>query len=539
SDTVVEPGCQELNNFYEPLAFFHALKSNNSSRTLRRKTSDITMDQGLSQGDDVMVILRVLVVCLLSSFSAFSAYSQSAMAKKPSADRFADVEKEFQALAKKFGVETKDLGVYATVGEGADMKVLLDIQGDRVMIPASISKVATASAVLAHFPPGHKFKTQLLLADAIQGENLKGPLYLKGGGDPSFVSENMWYLVNAFTRMKIKKIEGDIVVDDSLFDSIRYDGSRQKERVDRAYDAPVGAMSFNWNSVNIFVRPRATGESADVFIDPENDYIRLVNKAKTASGNSNNLLADRQDDRKFEGDVIHVGGSLGVGMSETVVFKNVTQPDLWAGANLKSFLQQRGIQVTGKVRRGVVAEKARIVAESESKAIEQIVADMNKFSNNYVAEMLTKNLGATKKTQGASLADGVAVINEHMQSLGVPAAQYRLDSPSGLTRSNRMSSFAMWKVLQHLRDDFQVQPEFLTSLPIAGVDGTLKKRMKNSAAERWVRAKTGFLTGVVTLAGYAGIEDGRVITFSFIYNGSRDETKVRAFFDNLLIYLVK
>jgi D-alanyl-D-alanine carboxypeptidase/D-alanyl-D-alanine-endopeptidase (penicillin-binding protein 4) len=126
-----------------------------------------------------------------------------------------------------------------------------------------------------------------------------------------------------------------------------------------------------------------------------------------------------------------------------------------------------------------------------------------------------------------------------MQSLGVPADQYRLNSPSGLSRENKMSAFAMWKVLQHLRNDFQVQPEFLTSLPIAGVDGTLKKRMKGSPGERWVRAKTGFLTGVVALAGYAGLEDGRVITFTFIYNGSTDETKIRAFFDNLLIYLVK
>ncbi|WP_374000648.1 D-alanyl-D-alanine carboxypeptidase/D-alanyl-D-alanine-endopeptidase [Bdellovibrio bacteriovorus] len=454
-------------------------------------------------------------------------------------EKFADVQKEFEALAKKFGVSTKDVGIYATIGEGEELKTLLDVNGQKVMIPASISKVATASAVLASFPPGYKFKTQLLTSGDVKNGTLKGNLYLKGGGDPSFVSENMWFLVNAFTRAKIKKIEGDIIVDDSLFDKVRYDMSRQKERVDRAYDAPVGAMSFNWNSVNIFVRPNGAGNGADVSIDPENDYIRLVNKAKTISGSANKLLADRQEDKKFNGDVIHVGGSIGQGLKEVVVFKNITQPDLWAGYNLKSFLGQRGITLTGNIKNGVTPEKAELVAESESKAIEAIVADMNKFSNNYVAEMLTKNLGAVKKTKGASLADGVTVLNEHMQSLGVPADQYHLQSPSGLTRDNKMSSFAMWKVLQHLRNDFRVQPEFLTSLPIAGVDGTLKKRMKNSPAERWVRAKTGFLTGVVSLAGYAGLEDGRVVTFSFVYNGSTDETKIRSFFDNLLIYLVK
>lgn len=449
------------------------------------------------------------------------------------------VESELNSLAKKHGVQIKDLGMYASTGEGEGLKVLIDINGQQTMIPASITKIATASAVLANFPPGHKFKTQLWTTGDIKNGILKGNLYLKGGGDPSFVSENMWFLVNAFLRTDIKRIEGDIVVDDSLFDKMRYDISRQKERVDRAYDAPVGAMSFNWNSVNIFVRPGKVGEEAKVTIDPENDYIRLVNKAKTTSGSDNKLVADRKEDSKFDGDVIHVGGSIGRGNKEIVVFKNIMQPDLWSGYNLKSFLSQRGISVTGTVKTGAMPETAALAAESESKAIEQILADMNKFSNNYVAEMLTKNLGTLKKQKAVTLADGMSVINEHMQSLKIPKDQMELSSPSGLTRENKMSAFALWKVLQHLRNDFRVQPEFLTSLPIAGIDGTLKKRMKGSNAERWVRAKTGYINNVVSLAGYAGLEDGRVITFTFIYNGSTDEAKVRQFFDNLLISLIK
>jgi D-alanyl-D-alanine carboxypeptidase/D-alanyl-D-alanine-endopeptidase (penicillin-binding protein 4) len=126
------------------------------------------------------------------------------------------------------------------------------------------------------------------------------------------------------------------------------------------------------------------------------------------------------------------------------------------------------------------------------------------------------------------------ILNDHMKTLGVPEKEYELYNPSGLTRDNKMSANAVWAVLKHLRNDFRVQPEFLTSLPIAGVDGTLKRRMKNGPAERWVRAKTGFLTGVVTLAGYAGREDGQVVTFTFIYNGSKDDQKVRSFYDEVL-----
>ncbi|MFM6930460.1 MAG: D-alanyl-D-alanine carboxypeptidase/D-alanyl-D-alanine-endopeptidase [Bdellovibrio sp.] len=450
-----------------------------------------------------------------------------------------NVEGDLNSLAKKHGVQLKDLGMYASIGEGEGRKVIMDINGQQSMIPASITKIATASAVLANFPPGYKFKTQLWTTGDVKSGVLKGNVYLKGGGDPSFVSENMWFLVNAFLRSDIKRIEGDIIVDDSLFDKMRYDISRQKERVDRAYDAPVGAMSFNWNSVNIFVRPGKAGEDAKVTIDPENDYIRLVNKAKTIGGSDNKLQADRKEDAKFDGDLIHVGGGIGKNNKEIVIFKNIMQPDLWSGYNLKAFLAQRGVSVTGAIKTGVTAETATLAAESESKAIEQILADMNKFSNNYVAEMLTKNLGTLKKQKAVTLADGMSVINEHMQSLQIPKDQMTLLSPSGLTRENKMSAFALWKVLQHLRNDFRVQPEFLTSLPIAGIDGTLKKRMKGSTAERWIRAKTGYINNVVSLAGYAGLEDGRVITFTFIYNGSTDEAKVRQFFDNLLISLLK
>ncbi|QLY26031.1 D-alanyl-D-alanine carboxypeptidase/D-alanyl-D-alanine-endopeptidase [Bdellovibrio sp. KM01] len=448
---------------------------------------------------------------------------------------------EMQSLAKKHKVQLSDLGIYASVGEGENLKVLLDNNGSKMMIPASITKVATASAVLANFPPGHKFKTQIWTTGDVDKKGiLKGNVYLKGGGDPSFVSENMWFLVNAFLRNDIKRVEGDIIVDDSLFDKMRYDISRQKERVDRAYDAPVGAMSFNWNSVNIFVRPGdKSGDDARVYIDPENEYIRLVTKAKTTSGSDNKLLADRKEDPKFDGDLLHVGGSIGKNNKEITVFKNITQPDLWSGYNLKSFLAQRNVTVTGAVKSGATPTTATLAAESESKAIEGIVADMNKFSNNYVAEMLTKNMGTMKKDKGVTLADGMVAIQEHMQALQIPKDQYHLESPSGLTRENRMSSFAMWKVLQHLRNDFRVQPEFLQSLPIAGIDGTLKKRMKGTNAERWVRAKTGYINNVVSLAGYAGLEDGTVITFSFIYNGATDEAMVRQYFDNLLKSLIK
>lgn len=445
-------------------------------------------------------------------------------------------KEKMEKILKKSGIAKSDLGIYVAGGE-SDPTTIFELNSTKKIIPASVTKVVTSGAVLRHFPPGSKMKTQILSEAAQEGSTLKGDLYLKGGGDPSFVSETMWYLVNVFTRTGIKTISGDVVVDDSLFDDLRFDPSRQKERVDRAYDAPTGAMSFNWNSVNIFIRPGAkAGQPAIVTLDPDNGYTHLKSKVETVgAGKSNSLEADRDESK--DGDILIVRGKIAADSKEIVIYKNITHPGLWAGENLKSFLAERGIVVKGKVRSGKVTKTARLLAEAEGHSIEQILADMNKFSNNFVAETLTKNMGALSGAPG-TIEKGMVVIRDYLKSLGLTEKDFELYNPSGLTRKNQLTPQALWRVLNDLRSQFQYQPEFVSSLPIAGIDGTLKKRMKGTPAERSVRAKTGFLTGVVSLAGYAGRRDGAVIPFVFMYNGSMDEGKVRRVFDELAESLV-
>ncbi len=446
--------------------------------------------------------------------------------------------KKLEQIIEKSKFPVSNFGLYVAGGEG-EAQVIFQKNADKKMIPASITKLVTAAAAISQFPPGTKFKTSLWSTATIENGTLKGDLILRGGGDPGFVSETMWYLVNVLTRTGVKIIEGDLIVDDSLFDKLRFDPSRQKERVDRAYDAPTGAMSFNWNSVNIFVRPgKKAGDPAIVFADPENQYIQLRAKVETTGhGGKTGVEVDRDEATKGPGDVVTVTGKIALDSKEVVVYKNITQPDLWVGYNLRSFMQQRGIEIKGAIKTGVTPGSAKLIAEAEGKPIQDILADMNKFSNNYIAEMLTKNMAAAQNPPG-TIEKGMNVLREYLQKIGVPASQYELQNPSGLTRENKMAAQALWRVLNDMRTQFRYQPEFVTSLPIAGIDGTLKKRMVGTPAERWVRAKTGFLTGVVALGGFAGRSDGTVIPFVFIYNGSADEAQVRALFDRLATALV-
>ncbi len=406
-------------------------------------------------------------------------------------------------------------------------KVVESINSKVLKSPASVSKLLTTYAVLQKLPLGFKFKTQLFL--------LNETLYIKGSGDPTFVSEKMWFLVNELVRSKIIAIK-DIVVDDSLFDSVRFDESRESTRVDRAYDAPVGAMSFNWNAINIFIRPNLDDEKGSVFLDPVTDYYQLQNLTKTVTGEvKKDLFAAVSNAEK----TITVSGQINKNSLEKVIYKSIDDPGLWTAHQLKSFLMQREIKVTGKIRRDDTPANAVLVASSESKSLAEILADMNKFSNNFVAEMLTKTLAAQEMKHGATLKKGVEVIRQELKNLGLTAADFVVMNPSGLTLENRLSAYAGNEILSALKNDFRTYSLVLESLPIAGIDGTLKKRMKNSVAEGWVRAKTGYIDTVVSLAGYAGRKNGDIYTFTFLYNGPREESIVREAFDQVLIYLLK
>lgn len=468
-------------------------------------------------------LIKITIPTVLFLFTFCNLSLVQAKKRKSSVVVKTDGKGDVLQILKKYKIDSSDVSLEIRSDDG----IVDALNPKQTKIPASVTKILTTFAVLQTLPPGFKFKTQLYY----DGTNL----FLKGSGDPSFVSEKMWYLVNEFTRAEIKSVK-DIIVDDTLFDQVRFDESRESKRVDRAYDAPVGAMSFNWNAVNVFVKPSEVGKKANVFVDPESDAYTLVNQTVTvASSPKKELVVSISNaDRK-----IVVSGEVSKNADEKGIFKSVSEPDIWSGIQLKAFLKQRNIEATGNIKKGQVPQLARLVATSESKSLAEVLADMNKFSNNFVAEMLIKNLAAQEVQQNASLKKGVEVIRSELKKIGLTNKDFEVDNPSGLTRENLLSAYALNEVLIAIKNDFTKFPVFVESLPIAGVDGTLKKRMRNSVAEGWVRAKTGHLDGVTSLAGYAGKKNGDIFTFSFLYNGPKDATVVREAFDQIVISLLQ
>lgn len=468
-------------------------------------------------------LLRLISICFVGLISVPShAISQ------------ASLESKLQVAMKESGFKTSEVGIWVGQRTEKGAEKIFGVSDETSMIPASLSKLITVGAVVKTLHPSFKFKTELLSPATLKNGALGGSLYLKGSGDPSFVSENMWVLVNNLTRTGIISIEGDLVVDDTRFDSIRIGEDRENVRNDRAYDAPLGAMSMNWNSVNVYVRPGKVGEPCEITADPVNTYIKVRNTCKTVSGSANGVNVDRTSEKSFWGDIVSVSGKIGVNSGEVVIYKNISRPDLWSGAHLLEFLKQRGIIVKGKVITGATPKDAKVLAFSESKQLSNVIADTAKWSNNFVAEMLVKNLAAEAGTLPATMPAGLKIVQKFTQQMGLTDKAFVFTNASGFTRDNRITAAQLGKYLTVMQSDFTVFPEYLMALPIAGVDGTLRNRMKSGKAERWVRAKTGLLDGVVGLAGYAGETDGDILSFACIFNGSpAKEAQARAFFDKL------
>ncbi|NOT79704.1 MAG: D-alanyl-D-alanine carboxypeptidase/D-alanyl-D-alanine-endopeptidase [Bacteriovoracaceae bacterium] len=449
-----------------------------------------------------------------------------------------EMELEFKKLIKKHHFSESSLGLFVD-DEG---KSIVDINAGSLMVPASLTKIVTGGAILTLLPLNKKFTTELWSKAPIEGANMKGSLCLKGGGDPSFVSEKMWYLVNEFVRTNTLAIEGDLLIDNSRFDSENFDSGRDSRRVDRAFDAPVSASSFNWNSVNVYIRPGKIGEPTQVFLDPKNDYLILENNSKTVAKNGVKGI-DVSRVTINSKDKIIVSGSLSSNAPEMVVYKSISNPDLWLGSHLKEFLSQRGVSLKGKVKVGTCEKGSVLLASVQSKNLVEMTSDMLKFSNNFVAEMLVKNLAADDimangLNKSANMKDGIESLKKYLDKLGFKRKDYVLENVSGLTRDNRFTARQLSTVLTSIRNDFLIFPEFLSGLPIAGVDGTMKNRLKNNDGVL-VRAKTGYLDGVVGLAGFIGRPNESALSFVFMFNGSFEQgLAARNLFDEMLSKLV-
>ncbi len=420
-----------------------------------------------------------------------------------------------------------DFSVTLQVVESDTDRVLMEKNPDMPLVPASTMKIATSATALSVLKPDFVFVTDVLVDNARGGS--VGNLYVRGFGDPYLVSEELYALARELRERGLKEVRGNIAVDDSFFEPAPPLDENEKIGI-RAYHAPYSALSLNFNSVKVIVRPGVrAGEPAEVALDPVSEYAEVKSAVKTVKGSKPaQIEIFRNGGQKYR-ETVRVEGTIGEDAPIKNRYVNVTFPSLYVGEALREFLLREGIRVQGKIVQGRAPTNAAAYWEhANSRPLAAIVYGLNKFSNNFMAEQINLTLGAQVNGVPGTREKGLAVIRDHLLSCGIPESSFTLSEASGLSRNNRISAAALVKVLQTAARDFTYNAEFIASFGVAGVDGTLKEKFTDAKLRRRLRAKTGNLRGVNALAGYAVSPDGKPLTFAIIVNGNN---KVQNFID--------
>jgi D-alanyl-D-alanine carboxypeptidase/D-alanyl-D-alanine-endopeptidase (penicillin-binding protein 4) len=395
---------------------------------------------------------------------------------------------------------------------------------DALINPASNAKLITSAAALHFLKPEYRFKTEYYLVGRLKNGTLWGNLAIKGYGDPTVVTERLRKVARELRLYGIERITGQVVVDDYYFDNVlEARGWELEEAPERAYAAPVGALSFNYNAISLFARAQERGQPAVLTLDPEVEYVTLEGEVKTGRWGSAIQAITMADD---ETTLLQVSGILGRRQGVQRIYRRVYDPGRFFASALVKFLQDEGVKVKHRISRAPLPGGARLFLVDKSPPLSHIVDNLNKFSNNFIAETLVKTVGAEVAGEPGTFEDGLRVIGTFLEEdVGFEPGTYVYGNGSGLNDVNRFNGRHLVQLLDYMNREPEIGVEFVNSLGVAGTRGTIAYRMRESAAHRRLRAKTGTLRGVSTLSGYVMGANNHLYAFAILSQKFRTRTR--------------
>lgn len=411
-----------------------------------------------------------------------------------------------------------DIGVYVKSMKYGDTLYAQNI--NRTYIPASIIKILTAETALLYLGPEYRFSTQWVTdAKSVDKGVLTGNLYLVQSGDPSLTYHDLVDLMGSLKSQQIQSVAGNVYVDDTAFDQI-YDAPGWMAKDSHyCYAAPISAGIVNHNCLPFRLTPaRKSGQLAQVTRSPRHFYPAMQNTVVTKGRHSRGCYLRLSSTMN----VLSLRGCMPKGRyawGVSYVLENVLNYNL---SLVKTLFKRFDVEIQGRVTPGKAKASLASVCNHHSEPLRAIVSDMMKKSDNVIAGALFKKLGQVYSRQPGSWENGGRAVERILSDkIGIDTSGLRVVDGSGLSRYNQITPAQMMRVLDFAYHHVGTNYEFISALPIAGVDGTLKHRMYNIA--RKVRAKTGTMAGagVVSLAGYAIGGNQEPIAFVIMVNGRR------------------
>ena len=409
------------------------------------------------------------------------------------------------AALKQGGIPPGAVGTY--VQEVSGPAPLIAVNSALGMNPASTMKLVTSNAALDVLGPTFSWKTQAYATGTQVGDVLNGDLVIKGSGDPKLVTEKFWQFLRQIRAAGIREIRGNLILDHSAFEASSYDAASFDGDPLKPYNAGPDALLLNYKAFAFHFLPDPGRGLVTVTVDPP-----LAAYTIKAPVLSDGACVDWQArllpalDRNGAG----FTGSFPVACGEKTWYLHpylMTHAEYF-GTVFRQLWTDVGGVFKGSVSNGVVAPDARLVTEWQSATLSEVVRDINKYSNNVMARQLLLTMASDVLKLPATPERGARVIKSWLAGKGIDASQLVIENGSGLSRSERISADAMGRMLVAA---FQspVMPEFMSSLPLVGYDGTMRKRLLTQTVAGRAHIKTGSLNDVRAVAGYVLAASGK------------------------------
>lgn len=395
-----------------------------------------------------------------------------------------------------------------------DGRVLYSRNNNLLYHPASNTKLLTTATALALLDSQFTFKTIVYAEKAPKDSTLEGNLYVKGFGDPLLKTADLDSIITLIKKFGINEIDGNIIGDVTYFDDVYWGAGWMWDDEPEYYEAFITPLTINSNCVKIKVTPGMNiGDTLQYTLEPPLPYFVIQNHGITSN---DTLIPPVVVTRLKHENTITIKGSIAPSDTGQIFTLSIWKPEWYFLELLKSKLVEHGIKFDGKLFLDTLKANLKIAEIHHS--LDSVLHQINKPSDNLAAENLLKIMAAEKFQPPGTANNGLMLVKTYLASIGIDTIAMVLGDGSGLSPYNLVSPDAIVTLLQKQYENKTTFQRFWESLPIAGIDGTLKNRMKNSRAFMNVRAKTGTLLGVSTLSGYVTTADSVMLAFSIMTN---------------------
>jgi len=424
-----------------------------------------------------------------------------------------------------------------------EQKSLYTYNDKRLCRPASNMKVLTAAAALSTLTSDYSFKTGLYYTGEIdESGRLLGNVYLVAGFDPELKSADLDVLVSHMKNAGIKSIEGMLYLNASMADSVQWGRAWSWDDDMEAFQPYLSPIPLNKGFVRLRVTPSSAGRAPTIRADHESSFIQVINRATTVQRSSeptNNTLNFSRDFIDGRNRIV-VSGIIAATANAFERRISLINPYDYVltifSEKIMEHFPESNIRTAGTTSLPSAAQNLGYATNS----IAQVLRNLNKESDNLNGEMLLYAMGRHNGADPTSAEKGIEVVQQYISQIGFDPLAYKVVDGSGLSNQNYLTPELMVEVLK----DMYQSPYFnlfRQSLPIAGVDGTLANRMRNTAATRRVTAKTGSLTGVSALSGYVTARNGNILAFSIMVQNFVERTSFVAinYIDRICVALAE